>query len=111
MIFYTPNALIRGFLGDVFIIPFLVYFLKIFIQKRLFLISILVVVLGFSIEIAQYFQVLKKLSIQKNIITTILFGSTFDIYDLIAYILGGIFSYYFAKYFIQSNIDTIEKSD
>ncbi len=101
IIFYSKNLFIRGFLGDVVIISFFVFGIKTFFPIKLFKISIFVLLFAFFVEFTQYFKVLKFLQIQENLFTKIIFGSTFDPFDLVAYFIGFIISILLGKFIIE----------
>ena len=81
------HRFIRGFLGDVLVIPLLytlVRALTPFSWKK-----ILLGVIGFAvlIETLQWFEIANRLGIEHKIIRIVL-GNTFDPWDLVAYFLG-----------------------
>ena len=47
------------------------------------------------------FKFINILGLENNYYAKIIFGATFDIYDLLAYTLGIIYTYYFNKLFIE----------
>ena len=85
-IFYI-HRFVRGFLGDILVIPLLYFLLRAFftITHK----SSIYIVLGiaFIIEILQLFNLAEELKIQSKLLKIIL-GNTFDWKDLLAYTLG-----------------------
>ncbi|WP_417443039.1 DUF2809 domain-containing protein [Joostella sp.] len=101
---YIQQEFIRGFLGDVLVIPLLYSFFKMFINtknnepevslepsekynKTNYKIAAIVLLIAFLVEFLQLIKIIDLLEIQ-NKIARIIIGSTFDILDLIAYLIG-----------------------
>ncbi|MBT8261697.1 MAG: DUF2809 domain-containing protein [Bacteroidia bacterium] len=83
------HRFVRGFLGDVLVIPLLYFFLRTFSNLRRNKTLVLVLIFGCIVEILQLIDLAVLFNIQSNVLTIIL-GNTFDWTDLIAYVLGGI---------------------
>jgi len=90
-VFYF-HRFVRGFLGDVLVIPLLYFFVKTFssVSPEKALSGILG--FAFLVEILQRFNLSEKLNLQSKLINIIL-GNTFDPMDLIAYTTGAILVY------------------
>jgi hypothetical protein len=80
---------VRGFLGDLLAIPLLYFLLRTFSNLSRNKTLILVLIVGFGVEILQLINIVETLKIQSEVISIIL-GNTFDWTDLIAYAVGGI---------------------
>lgn len=83
------HRFVRGFLGDVLAIPLLYFLLRSFSNLSKNKTLILVLIIGFVVEILQLVDLVNLLNIQSDALSIIL-GNTFDWTDLIAYALGGI---------------------
>lgn len=81
------HKFIRGFLGDVLVIPLVYFFLKIFSKSASIKLALATFVFAITIEILQLFSISEKLNIDSKIIKIIL-GSTFDWWDILAYAIG-----------------------
>lgn len=81
------HRFVRGFLGDVLVIPLLYFLLRAFLTITHK--STIYVVLGFAfiVEILQLFKLSEIMNINSEVLETIL-GNTFDWKDLLAYGLG-----------------------
>ncbi len=90
------HRFVRGFLGDVLVIPLLYSLLrgstKLSVKKA----AITVLFVAFTIEFLQYFTIAEILGIQSKILKTML-GTSFDPWDLLAYTLGFILILLFEK--------------
>jgi hypothetical protein len=88
---------IRGFLGDVLVIPLLYCFIRMVSKLSKRSAIILVILMAFTSEISQYFKIGDYFnSTQKWLIACI--GNTFDLLDILAYTLGLIPIYLIEKY-------------
>lgn len=86
VVFPVPHF-VRGFVGDVLVIPLLYVLLRSLSNlsgKRALL---LVLVIALVIELLQLFPVAESLNIQNKLVLLIL-GDTFDGWDLVAYLFG-----------------------
>ncbi|PIZ96292.1 MAG: DUF2809 domain-containing protein [Candidatus Magasanikbacteria bacterium CG_4_10_14_0_2_um_filter_33_14] len=90
---FGNNPFIRGFLGDIIVIIFIYSVIKIFFNIKPIKLSLSVLLFAYIIEFLQYFHFIELLGLQKNIIAQIILGSTFDVYDLLAYTIGFLFVY------------------
>jgi hypothetical protein len=92
------HKFIRGFIGDVLVIPLLFYFGKWITRFSAKRILLLVILVAFSIECMQLLNLASKLGIE-NSVFYILLGNTFDPWDLVAYLIGGLTVIIFERYF------------
>ncbi len=79
--------MIRGFLGDVLVIPTLYTLLRTFFSFSSEKIRNGVLLLAFFAEMLQSINIIELLEI-KSKITQTLIGTTFDIWDMVAYLTG-----------------------
>ncbi|MEZ4875086.1 MAG: DUF2809 domain-containing protein [Flavobacteriaceae bacterium] len=85
--YFHFNKFVRGFIGDVLVIPLLYSLLKIFLKippKKLLYAT---VTFAFLVEMLQLLPLVKVLNLE-NTLWEILLGSHFDLMDLFAYVLG-----------------------
>ena len=78
---------VRGFIGDVLVIPLLYCFFRIVTNAAAKTVLLSVLGLAVGIELLQLFSIAEVLKIENTIIKTML-GSTFDWMDLVAYLFG-----------------------
>lgn len=78
---------IRGFVGDVLVIPLLFYFLRLFVKWRSLYLALTVLGTAVIIEFSQLTDVLKYVQLNSTILKIVL-GTTFDYKDLFAYLTG-----------------------
>ncbi|MBX2829544.1 MAG: DUF2809 domain-containing protein [Flavobacteriaceae bacterium] len=90
------HRFIRGFVGDVLVIPLLYALLRTLTKTSMIRALLLTLLIAVLVEIAQGFSLWESLGIQSKILQTLL-GSTFDPWDLIAYLLGAFVILIFEK--------------
>lgn len=82
------DQFVRPFLGDVLVVIWLFCFLKAFLKVSNGKLAFGVLVFAYLVEAAQYFNVIAWLGLGHVQWLSIVFGATFDAYDLLAYTLG-----------------------
>lgn len=80
---------IRNIVGDVLVIPLLYCFIRVFSKASILRSLSIVLSIAFLIELLQLLGVSEILNIDNTFVNIIL-GSTFDVRDLFAYIIGAI---------------------
>ncbi len=85
---YVRDGFVRPFLGDVLVVIWLFYFLRSFLRPSDNVLILITLLIAYCIEIAQYFKILTWLGLEHIAALRIVFGATFDFYDLLAYTLG-----------------------
>lgn len=101
--YFHFNWFIRGFVGDVLVIPLLYSFFKIFIKNNVTKTAISVLLFSFFVEILQYFKIAELLKIQSKVILTLI-GSVFDVWDLVAYSIGFLILLLAERYFHKNTL-------
>ncbi len=86
---FIKQAFVRGFLGDVIVVGIIYYFFRIFLKNK-FINFFVVLLFCYSVEIMQYFSIVKILGLSNYKIARIIIGTNFDFMDLLAYTVGGI---------------------
>jgi hypothetical protein len=99
--FFKFNRFIRGFLGDLIFMALIFYIFKLFLNLKNKTLLFATLIFAYTVEFLQYFKFINILGLENNYYAKIIFGATFDIYDLLAYTLGIIYTYYFNKLFIE----------
>ena len=85
---YVHDNFIRPYFGDFLVVILLYCFLKSFVKVSVWVAAALVLVISFTIETAQYFNLVEKLELQHSKIAKIVLGNSFAWMDLLAYTLG-----------------------
>ena len=86
---FINDHFIRPFLGDVFVILLIFFFIRSFFPvKNTSKLAVEIFLFACLIEICQYLQVLELLHLQDSAFLSIVLGSTFDWLDILAYASG-----------------------
>ena len=81
------GGFIRNYIGDVLVIPCIYCLIRIIIPDKINNLSLYVLLLGVVVELLQLFNITSLISGNNKLISIIL-GGTFDIKDIISYIVG-----------------------
>lgn len=84
---YIHDDFIRPYVGDILVIICIYLLLRIIIPERVKYLSLYVLILAVMVEVMQYFNFTNMISGQSRILKIAL-GSTFDIKDIICYVIG-----------------------
>ncbi len=85
---YVHDQFIRPFGGDFLVVIFLYCLLKAFCAVPPWKAAVPVLVFAYTIEVLQYFQLVKMVGLQDYKIARIIIGTAFAWSDLLAYTLG-----------------------
>ncbi|MBR3818874.1 MAG: DUF2809 domain-containing protein [Clostridia bacterium] len=81
---------VRPFIGYVLVVMLVCAFLRIIFPERSKIIPVFATLFAVIIEILQYFDFVKLLGLENNVILSTALGRTFDIKDIVCYIIGGL---------------------
>ena len=84
---FLKKGFIRENVGDILVIPCIYTFLRTIIPNKIKYLSIYVLLFSIIVEFLQMFNITTLLA-NNNKILSIAFGGTFDIKDIICYIVG-----------------------
>lgn len=90
---FVNDSFVRPYFGDVLVVGVICAFLRIFIPDKIRFLPIFTAFFAVLIEILQYFDFVNLIGLADNRFFSILLGRTFDIKDIICYIIGGILFY------------------
>ena len=85
---FVHDNFIRLYVGDVLVVTVIYTFIRIFIPDKVKLLPLYIFLFGTFVELMQYINVVKLLGLQDNKFFSVLFGTTFDIKDIICYGVG-----------------------
>lgn len=94
---YVHDNVIRPYVGDILVIICIYLLLRIIIPEKIKYLSLYVLILAILVEIMQYFNFTDILSVQNKILKIAL-GSTFDINDIVCYVIGYIIIILFEQF-------------
>lgn len=85
---YLNDAIIRPFGGDVLVVVLIYAFFRIFLKTNYKWLALAVLIFSFTIEFLQAVNYVKWLGLEDNKIMSIILGTSFSVYDLLAYFVG-----------------------
>ena len=86
---FVHDKFIRPFVGDVIVVMLICAFARIFIPEKIRLLPAFATLFAVAVEGLQYFDFVKLLGLENNPVISTALGRTFDIKDIICYIIGG----------------------
>lgn len=94
---YIHDAIIRPYVGDILVVILMYTFIRGIIPKRIKLLPIYLFVFAVVVELAQYFEIVKILNLQNNKVISTIMGSSFDIKDILCYLIGTVILMFWEK--------------
>jgi uncharacterized protein DUF2809 len=85
---FVHDKFIRPFFGDVLVVILIYCFIKSFINSPVVITAIAVLLFAYTIEVLQYFNIVKILGLQNSVSAKIVIGTSFECTDLLAYTFG-----------------------
>jgi hypothetical protein len=85
---YVKDAFVRPYVGDLLVVILLYCFFKSFWSASVTTVSLVVLIIAYMMEVAQYFNLVHHLGLQHSRLAKIILGSAFEWIDLLAYTLG-----------------------
>ncbi|AUP78311.1 ribosomal maturation YjgA family protein [Flavivirga eckloniae] len=85
---YVTHGFIRYTFGDYLVVILLYCFFKSFTNTTSIIVAIIVLIIAYTIELLQLINMLELLNLNDNYVLKLVFGSTFQVSDLVAYSLG-----------------------
>ncbi len=87
---FVKDKFIRPYLGDMFVVIVLYFFVKIFTLNKIKFLSIYILLFAILVEFLQYINIVDILNLSNIKFFKILIGTTFDFKDIFCYFLGSI---------------------
>lgn len=88
--FFVHDAIIRPYIGDILVVILMYTFIRAIINKKIKFLPIYLFIFATIVEISQYFHLVNILHLQNNKIALIILGNSFDIKDILCYLVGSI---------------------
>lgn len=89
---FSHKPVVRGFLGDSIVIVLIFYFIKGIHDFNSFKLMLFTLLLSFIVEFMQFLHIAEVLGLENNMLFRLVFGSVFDVMDLVAYTIGACLS-------------------
>ena len=85
---YVHDQFIRPIVGDFIVVAVLYCFVRSFLRTPPKYLAGYVFIFASCVEVSQYFHLVEVLGVQDNTFLRIALGTTFDLWDIIAYAFG-----------------------
>ena len=86
--FFVQDKFIRPYGGDFLVVILIYAILRAFLKSKKSTIAIGVLLFAYSVEIAQYFNIVHLLNLSGNRSAEVIIGTSFSWEDMLAYTLG-----------------------
>ncbi|MBO5333566.1 MAG: DUF2809 domain-containing protein [Clostridia bacterium] len=100
---YVRDNFIRPYVGDMLVTVLICCFVRFFVPEKSKFAPLFVFLFSLLVEIGQYFDFVKLLGLDNNVLISTLLGRTFSVADIICYGIGcvvfGVFDYIIKKKF------------
>ena len=85
---YAHDEFVRPLLGDFLVVILLYCMVKSVIKKQETEIALYVLIFAYLVELAQYYEFVKRIGLGDNQLANIVFGNFFSWVDIVMYTLG-----------------------
>lgn len=85
---FVHDAIIRPYIGDILVVILMYTFIRGFIKKPIKFLPIYLFLFASAVEVSQYFHLVNRLHLQNNRAMLIILGNSFDIKDILCYLVG-----------------------
>lgn len=87
---FVHDDFIRPYIGDMLVVVVIYCFAKIFLPKAKMWLPVAIFIFAALVEALQYFNIVELLGVEDNTFLSTLIGATFDVKDIICYLVGGV---------------------
>lgn len=94
---FIKDKIIRPYIGDILVVILMYTFIKAFVKRPITYLPLYLFLFASMVEVIQYFHILNLLHLQNNKVVSTIAGSSFDIKDIICYLVGSIISFIWDK--------------
>ena len=97
---FVHDRFVRPHLDDVLVVCVVYMLVRVLVPERCRLLPLYVFIFAAGVEVLQYFEIARRLGVDKNAFLRVLIGSTFDPKDIACYAIGcaALGIYEFARY-------------
>lgn len=85
---FVHDGFVRPYLGDVFVVILIYFFVRIFFPEGIRLLPLYVFLFAAAAEVLQYFDFVDLIGLGGNRIARIILGTTFSFADILCYAVG-----------------------
>ncbi len=87
---FVHDNIIRPYIGDFLVVILLYTLIRVFIKNPIKYLPVYIFFFAFVVEVAQYFRIIEILNLRDNKFAATIIGTSFDIKDILCYLVGAI---------------------
>ncbi len=87
---FVHDNIIRPYIGDFMVVILMYTFVRGFVKKPIKYLPVYLFIFAFAVEMAQYFRIIDILNLRDYKLATTIVGTSFDIKDILCYLVGTI---------------------
>ncbi len=87
---FVNDAIIRPYMGDVLVIFLMYVFIRGVVLKPIRFLPVYLLIFASFVELAQYFHIVDILNLNGNRVASTIIGNSFDIKDVLCYLIATI---------------------
>ncbi len=100
---FINDTIIRPYIGDILVVILMYTFIRGFIQKSIKFLPVYLFFFASAVEVIQYYHIVDLLHLQNNKVISTIIGTSFDIKDIVCYLIGSILLVVWEKTVKNSN--------
>lgn len=85
---FVHDEVVRPFVGDILVVVLMYTFIRGLIHKKIRFLPVYLFLFATTVETGQYFHLVEILNLQSNRIMSIIIGNSFDIKDILCYLIA-----------------------
>ena len=85
---FVKDNFIRNNIGDILVVVLIYCFIRAFIKYEIKLLWLYIFIFAAAVEVGQYFHLIDLLGLGEYRLARIIFGTVFDIWDIVCYFIG-----------------------
>lgn len=85
---FVKDTIIRPYIGDILVVILMYTFIRGIARKTIKFLPLYLFAFASAVELAQYYHIVDILHLQGNKVISIMIGSSFDIKDILCYLIG-----------------------
>ena len=85
---FVRDSIIRPYIGDFLVVILMYTFIRGFIQKSIKFLPVYLFLFASTVELVQYYNIVGMLGLQDNKVISTVIGTSFDIKDILCYLIA-----------------------
>lgn len=107
---FIKDAIIRPYIGDVLVVILMYTFIRGIVRKSIKFLPLYLFLFATAVEVAQYYGIVYILNLQYNKVISTIIGTSFDIKDILCYLIGAVILIIFETIQVHPKCSYIERA-